>query len=145
MKTIYHAIIYGKFYAKKNSQRTIWHKYLKRVITVYTANYTSWEKDAMKQLGYGANGKISNNKTRVKNIDYPIILKCHFYNYDKRKRDISNFYEGIQDLLVKMNILEDDNYHIIIGHDGSRMYLDKENPRLEFWILKADEKEIYQK
>ena len=109
------------------------------MIHTVDANYSRWEKDAMKQLGFSSNGKFLNDKNRVKNIDCPVIFKCHFYNYDKRARDISNYYEGIQDLLVTAGILKDDNYKIIIGHDGSRMFLDKENPRMEFWILKADE------
>jgi Holliday junction resolvase RusA-like endonuclease len=74
-------------------------------------------------------------KCLEKPIDFPIILKCHFYNYDKRRRDISNYYEGLQDLLVDAGILIDDNYTIVKGHDGSRMFIDTENPRIEFWIL----------
>lgn len=139
MEILFHSTIFGRFYAKKNSQRTIWHAYLKRMIVVYSANYTQWENDAIKQLGYCANGKMANDKNRTKNIDFPIILKCHFYNYDNRVRDLSNYYEGIQDTLVKTGILKDDNFKIISGHDGSRMFVDKENPRIEFWIIKADE------
>jgi len=135
---LYHKVIYGKFYAKKNSYRNFWHKYTGKMITVVSTNFSSWEKDAMRQLGYSANGKFNKNKTRTKGIDCPVILKCHFYNYDKRTRDISNYYEGIQDLLVDAEILKDDNFNIIIGHDGSRMFIDSQHPRIEFWILQAD-------
>jgi Holliday junction resolvase RusA-like endonuclease len=131
-KEIYHKTIIGKFYAKKNSSHSFWHKYSGKMIHTVDANYAGWEKDAKMQLGYNR-GHIK--KTLKKPIDYPIILKCHFYNYDKRKRDLSNYLEGIQDLLVEMEILKDDNYKIVIGHDGSRMFTDKENPRIEFWIL----------
>lgn len=137
-KELYHLTIYGKFYAKKNSSNSIWNHYTKRLIRTTSTNYKSWENDAMKQLGKCVNGKFFNEKKRVKDICCPVILKCCFYNYDNRKRDISNYYEGIQDLLVDAGIIKDDNYKIIIGHDGSRMFLDKENPRIEFWILKAD-------
>jgi Holliday junction resolvase RusA-like endonuclease len=133
-----HWIIYGKPAVKKNNQRTIWHKYLKRMIVVYDTKYTAWEKDCLKQLGLSANGRIINDKDRVKNIDFPIILKCHFFVNDNRTRDLSNFYESIQDVLVKAGILVDDNYKIISGHDGSRMFVDPKNPRIEFWILKTD-------
>lgn len=134
-----HWIIYGKFYAKKNSSNSIWNHYTKKLIRTTSANYKGWENDAMKQLGMCTNGKFVNDKNRVKNIDFPVILKCYFYNYDNRTRDLSNYLEGIQDLLVKAEILKDDNFKIIIGHDGSRMFTDKENPRIEFWILKANE------
>ena len=134
---LYHSIIYGKFYAKKNSYKHFWHRYTNKMITTVSANYAGWAKDAMKQLGYSSNGKFRNDKGRLKSIDCPVILKCHFYNYDNRSRDLSNYLEGIQDLLVEAEILKDDNSKIIIGHDGSRMFQDKENPRIEFWILNA--------
>lgn len=127
-KEILHLVLYGHPYTKKNAQRTIFHKYLKRNIVVYTANYTAWKNDCMKQLQYKPKLKLE--------IDYPIILKLHFYVKDARLRDISNFYEGIQDFLVEAGVLKDDNYKIISGHDGSRMFIDKEHPRIELWIIK---------
>ena len=132
-----HWIIFGRFYAKKNSSSSIWNHYTKKLIRTTSANYKGWENDAMKQLGlFSANGR----HRHIENpIDCPVILKCHFYNYDNRIRDISNYYEGLQDLLVQAGILKDDNFKIIIGHDGSRMFIEKENPRIEFWILKAEE------
>lgn len=133
-----HWIIFGKPQIKKNSQRTIFHKYLKRNIVVYKAEYTAWKKDFLKQLGLCSNGKFLKNSSRIKDIDFPIILKCHFYVPDKRRRDLSNMYEGCQDILVEAGIIKDDCYSIVIGHDGSRVFQDKENPRLEFWLLKAD-------
>lgn len=141
-----HWVIYGNPPIKKNNQRTIWHKYLKRMIVVYDAKYTHWKNDCLMQLGWSKNGKFKNDKKRVKNIDFPVILKCHFFVEDKRRRDLSNYYEAIQDLLVEAEIIKDDNYKILYGHDGSRMFVDKENPRLEFWILKAAElPDSYQK
>lgn len=131
-KEIYHKILVGRFYAKKNSSNSIWNHYTKKLIRTTSANYKGWEKDAMMQLGYNR-GHLK--RCLEKPIDFPVILKCHFYNYDKRKRDISNYYEGLQDLLVDAGILADDNYAIIKGHDGSRMFVDTENPRIEFWIL----------
>jgi len=137
MEEIFHKVIYGKFYAKKNSARSFINKYTGKMGRTVSVNYSSWEKDAMKQLGFCSNGKFLNDKGRVKGIDFPVIFKCHFYNYDKRKRDISNYYEGCQDLFVDAGILKDDNFKIIIGHDGSRMFIDKESPRIEITILKA--------
>ena len=139
LKEIFHKTIIGNPYIKKNSQRTIFHKYLKRYVVIYSAKYKSWEKDSLKQLGYSKNGKFI--KQGIDNIDFPIILKCHFYCQDNRKRDLSALYEGIQDVLVKAEILKDDNFKIIIGHDGSRCFVDKENPRIELWILEEVEAE----
>lgn len=70
-------------------------------------------------------------------IDYPVILVCTFFMQTLRIVDLSALYEGIQDTLVKMEILKDDNFNIVIGHDGSRVYLDRDNPRTEITIKKA--------
>jgi len=133
---IFHIIIYGNPYVKKNSQRTIWHNYLKRTIVVYSANYTAWKKDTLMQLGLSSRGKWRLNYDRPDGIDYPIILKCHFFVKDNIKRDISALYEGIQDVLVESQIIKDDNFKIIAGHDGSRVFVDKESPRIELWLQK---------
>ena len=55
---------------------------------------------------------------------------------DKRRRDIANYIEAIQDILVKYEVLKDDNYNIVYSLDGTRMYVDKENPRVEIEITK---------
>lgn len=48
--------------------------------------------------------------------------------------DLSALYEGIQDTLVELNVLSDDNYSIVASHDGSGVYVDKKNPRMEITI-----------
>lgn len=139
MKEILKLKIYGQPYVKKNSQRTIFHRTLKRSIVVYSANFTGWKKDALMQLGLCRNGYWK--KIIEDPIDFPVIMKCHFYNKTKHRRDISAAYEGIQDILVEAGILKDDNCEIVIGHDGSRMFYDKESPRIELWLLKPTEKD----
>lgn len=131
---IFHIIIYGNPFIKKNSQRTIWHKYLKRIIVVYSANYNAWKKDSMMQLGLSSRGKWRVVEDRPEGIDFPVIMKCHFYVKDNIRRDMSALYEGIQDVLVEAKVLKDDNFKIIAGHDGSRVFIDKENPRIELWL-----------
>ena len=59
------------------------------------------------------------------NINYPITLKCTFYVSDRRKRDIVNLLNAIQDILVKSQVLADDNYNIIQSLDGSRIIYEK--------------------
>lgn len=67
-------------------------------------------------------------------INQPINLKCTYYRVDKRKIDLCNLLESTCDMLVKHKILQDDNYTIVKSHDGSRVYYDKSNPRLEIEI-----------
>ena len=71
-----------------------------------------------------------------KPIDYSINLSCKFYVCDARKRDIANFIEAIQDVLVKYKVVEDDNYNIISSLDNCSMEIDRNNPRIEIYIEK---------
>ena len=75
-------------------------------------------------------------------INKPVNIKAHFYCKTRRKIDLTNLLEALDDMLVKSGVLEDDNRNIIAGHDGSRVYWDKERPRIEIWI--EDFKEEYQ-
>lgn len=71
-------------------------------------------------------------------IDFPVNVRCLFYVPTKRKCDLTNLLEAIDDIMVRAGILADDNYYIIIGHDGSRIYHDKDNPRTEVYIEQAE-------
>ncbi len=68
-------------------------------------------------------------------VEVPFILKCSFFVPDNRARDLSNLYEGIQDVLKTMRVIKDDAWQYLAGHDGSRVYIDKENPRTEVEII----------
>lgn len=63
------------------------------------------------------------------NIDYPVNIKCTFYMPTARRVDLTNLLEAVDDMLVKYDVLFDDNYNIVQSHDGSRVYIDRENPR----------------
>jgi Holliday junction resolvase RusA-like endonuclease len=52
----------------------------------------------------------------------------------RRKVDLTNLLEAIDDVMTNAGLLADDNYTIIQSHDGSRVYYDKENPRTEVYI-----------
>lgn len=70
-------------------------------------------------------------------IDYPVNVKAHFYMKTKRKVDLTNLLEALDDVLVKGGMLLDDNYKIIASHDGSRVFFDKDNPRIEVEIERS--------
>ena len=94
----------------------------------------------MKQLcvGYHRVGEYKKHPEKRRSpFEMPMILKCHFYIQQNRRTDLSNLLEGDQDLLVEAEIIKDDNFNIIIGHDGSRVFVDKENPRIELWLQEA--------
>ena len=77
-----------------------------------------------------------------KNISTPVNLKCTFYVKDKRKRDIVNLLNAIQDILVKYVVIADDNYNIVKSVDGSRIIYEKgrEETIIEIEEMNANDK-----
>lgn len=67
-------------------------------------------------------------------INYPINMQCHFYMETHRKVDLCNLLNAVDDSMVKSGLILDDNRDIIAGHDGSRVFYDKFNPRIEITI-----------
>ena len=55
----------------------------------------------------------------------------------KRQVDLTNLLEALDDMLVKANVIEDDCREILAGHDGSRVYWDKQYPHIEVEITKV--------
>lgn len=56
-----------------------------------------------------------------------------------RRVDLNNLLEAATDTLVSAGILEDDNSRIVVSHDGSRVYYDKENPRTVIEITEVEQ------
>jgi Holliday junction resolvase RusA-like endonuclease len=103
---------------KKNSQRIITNPRTKAPMILPDANYREYEKEAGWFL-----------KKPEKPIDIPVNVKCIFYRDSRRRCDLTNLLEAIDDILVKYRILKDDNFEIIRGHDGSRVFVDRSRPR----------------
>ena len=72
-------------------------------------------------------------------INFPVSVKCLYYMSTKRRPDLTNLLEATDDILVYYGVLEDDNYNIIASHDGSRVYVDKNNSRTEVFIEPFEE------
>lgn len=102
---------------KKNSQQII--QVHGRPIIVPSKQYKAYEKACMDYI----------LPEMREGIDTPVNVECHFYMGTKRKCDLTNLLEAIDDILVRAGVLADDNYTIIAGHDGSRVGYDKECPR----------------
>ena len=69
-------------------------------------------------------------------IDYPVNVCYRFYMQTYRKVDQINLMEAMDDILVANHVLADDNSDIVAGHDGTRVYHDKNNPRVEIYITR---------
>lgn len=115
--------------SKKNSQQiiTLKTKYGKsRNIIIPSKKYKEFEAECLPFL------------YQVKNqagvIDFPVNMAVSFYVSKKLKYDLTNLLEAIDDAAVKSGFIADDNRDIIAGHDGSRVFYDKYNPRIEITI-----------
>jgi Holliday junction resolvase RusA-like endonuclease len=120
-------VILGQPIVKKNNQRVVMIQRAGKPsrTKLDTAAYTKWRNRAYVALArYG----------HVEPISEPVNLKCRFFLEHDQNVDLSNLYEGIQDVLVEAGILLDDNYKIVRSHDGSGVGIDKENPRTEIII-----------
>ena len=97
---------------KKNSQQVIYRN--GKPLIVQSKQYIQFERDCAYFL-----------KKYARHITTPINLKCMFFVPDKRKRDLTNLLNAIQDVLVKYDVIADDNYNIVAGVDGSRIVYEK--------------------
>lgn len=71
---------------------------------------------------------------RLETIRQPVEVKALFFMPTRRRVDLTNLLEALDDVLVEAGVLEDDHCGIIVSHDGSRVLYDKENPRTEVSI-----------
>lgn len=69
-----------------------------------------------------------------KTIEHPVNVACVFYMPTKRRCDLVNLLEAVDDILVRAGLLVDDNYTVIASHDGSRVMVDSKHPRTEITI-----------
>lgn len=124
--------LYGKPRTKKNSQRPITaesKKGKKYTMILPSAAYEDYEADCLRQ--------ITGNYRR--HIDTPVNVKAVYYVQTRQPIDLTNLNEAIHDILVKARVLMDDNRNIIASTDGSRVFWDKTNPRVEITITDAEE------
>lgn len=116
---------------KKNSQQIMTNKKTGRPFIMPSSQYKKYERDAARFL----------TPRPPRPIECSLNIKCLFYLPTRRRTDLTNLLEAVDDLLVAEGIIADDHYGIVTAHDGSRCHYDKTNPRTEITItrLPADE------
>lgn len=112
---------------KKNSQQILINRRTNRPFISPSKKYKQYEKEVLEYLP-----KLE------KPIDFPVNVKCVFWMKTRRKVDLTNLLEAIDDILVKHGILKDDNYNIVVSHDGSRVRYDKDCPRTSIEIERTE-------
>lgn len=109
---------------KKNSGQIVMRG--KYPVLLPSKQYLAFEKECLPYLNYV--------KSTVGIINYPVNIQYHFFTETKRKIDLTNLLNAIDDAMVKSGFIIDDNRDIIAAHDGSRVFHDKFNPRIEITI-----------
>lgn len=112
---------------KKNSQRILVNKRTGRPFISQSETYKLFEK----ACGYYIQWEESP-------IEEPVNLEMVYYRKDRRRCDLANLEEATLDILVKYGVLKDDNYNIVASMDGSRVEVDKKNPRTEIRITRKE-------
>ena len=120
--------IYGNPVTKKNSQRILMTRD-GRPFIMPSKQYEQYRRDCLRQITGDAKQHI---ETRVN-------VKYLFYMETRRKVDLTNLEESIDDILVDAGVIVDDNSNIVAGHDGSRVLYSKENPRVEIEIEEMED------
>lgn len=109
---------------KKNSQRIFLNKKTGKPFIAPSEAFRTYETMAR--------GFIPKTKINASELN----LRAIFYMPTRRRCDLTNLLEAIDDILVSCGLIEDDNYTVIAGHDGSRVRYDKDNPRTEIEITR---------
>lgn len=114
---------------KKNSMRIVRNRKTGKRRIMPSQQSTDYEAEAVWHC----------KRARVQRpIEEPVEVKCLFYMPTRRKVDLTNLLESIDDVLVRAGVLKDDHSGIIVSHDGSRVLYDKDNPRTEVFIREME-------
>lgn len=116
---------------KKNSQRILRKKNGGAFIAP-SEKYKEYEKSVVSLIRFKGVPPVDN---------WPVNVKAVFYMPTARRCDLTNLLEALDDVLVKAEVLPDDNYKVIASHDGSRVMVDRENPRTEVTITSWEDSE----
>ena len=114
--------------SKKNSMQILINPKTKRPFVSPSSAYKAYRKAALMLIP---------KDVRV-GIDYPVNVKYIFYMQTKRKVDGLNVAAAMDDILVDAGVIVDDNRDIVASHDGTRVYYDKEHPRVEIEITAVE-------
>ena len=115
---------------KKNSMRIVRNRKTGKRRIMPSQQYMDYEAEAVWHC----------KKARVQRpIEEPVEVKCLFYMPTRRRVDLTNLLESIDDVLVMAGVLKDDHSGIIVSHDGSRVLYDKDNPRTVLFIREMED------
>ena len=110
----------GSIPSKKNSRTIFINKKTGKIGNIPSPRYQKWHREQSEALEGLFKGLP---------ISVPIKITVDFYLIDKRRRDLSNMVESINDLLVDTMIIADDYWAIVAEQHTTFKGIDRENPR----------------
>ena len=116
----------GEPRTKKNSQRIMVKPDGKRFV-MPSAQYEKYEQACLWQL----------RRYNRMDLQGPVNVECVYFMPSLRRVDLCNLLEATCDILVKAGVLIDDNSKVVASHDGSRVLLDRQRPRVEIKITEV--------
>lgn len=123
---LFKCTIPGRVGIKKNGKNVF--KRGNRTFVLSSNAFKAWERHA---TVYILQSKI--RAQTVLPIQTPVILTCRFYAPNHHgEADLSNLYQGIEDLLEKLEIIDNDK--LIYSHDGSCKIFGAQDFRVEIEI-----------
>lgn len=103
---------------KKNSQQILVNQRTGKPFIMPSKKYKDYVKQASLFI-----------PKRDKPLEGRYNITCLFFMPTRRRVDLTNLLEAIDDVMVETGLLMDDHSGIIVGHDGSRVGYDKDKPR----------------
>lgn len=116
----------GEPRTKKNHQRILRGAGGRPTIAQSKA-YVQYERDCLRQL-----------HPPRRPLAGPVNVRCLYYMPTRRRIDLVNLIEATDDILVKAGVLADDCAAVVAAHDGSRVLLDRQRPRVEIEITEME-------
>ena len=122
-----HLTLYGDPRTKKNSARILQGRGGRRFVAP-SAAFEEYQTSCLWQI-----------RAPTEPISARVNVRCVYYMVARRKVDLANLIEATCDILVTAGVLSDDNSRIVAAHDGSRVEIDRKNPRAEIEIEEMEE------
>ena len=123
--------ILGPPATKKTSQRIVRNKRTGRMWVRPSERTDDWTASAVAQLRVAfakwARGWVGGHGA----VDVPVNVRALIYRA-RNAGDAVNFYQAIADALEAAGVVENDR--LIVSWDGSRLLLDRKNPRVELTL-----------
>lgn len=126
-RVLYQCTIQGQPITKKNSNRVVTGRN-GRPYVIPSAQFEKYQAEAIPQL-----------KPVAKPIECPCNVCVEYHVRDLIRRDLVNLLAATCDILVAAHILVDDNWRIVYSHDGSKVIVDRPNPRAVITITARDD------